>query len=575
MAKNKRNSFRKNPIEDIADMKKQEAGVKDQSSTLSSIDNKLDNIQAIGELGAEVSERGFSTLNDTVGNKLSENTATLDDLVAGSELIADITSIQGRKLNKTSNIISNKLSNIYKVLSSGMAQKANSNTEPAQPQEPTTEESVSGTLPVPQPEPPQPPDPINDNRPRRGDEEGEGRKIPRKRERRDNDPNRGNRNKIFEEGFKSLQKNGDTIAKLLFDITVTSALNVAKTVMMIGAIILVADILRMKFQYFNKLMETNFKQFNEKLGKFAPIVEKILTGIDSVNKVLEGNFSAEQIAITIAKSIGGILKSAISTIGLMISKGLAGLLRALPFDWSKNAADSVEGQGLYEYQSETNATLTGRDARLAAVTQDSHDRDDRQRDNMENGYTPDGERTNHSNPNFTPETAPDYDKISDPDKRYNIIEKMMNLMAESKNDTDHISNSSNPNGDNSSLIKAMQTSVTSVNNDYTELQKLSPDAAKRAKPSVDQLNSAYQGLSEKSNPKVSPDNPKNSPTYTQEKNIGNMTILPKENASNSGNGGASNVGVTNIKNVSNNHVYTFEPRTSSPAPGMRECFRVA
>ena len=46
MAKNKRNSFRKNPIEDIADMKKQEAGVKDQSSTLSSIDNKLDNIQA-------------------------------------------------------------------------------------------------------------------------------------------------------------------------------------------------------------------------------------------------------------------------------------------------------------------------------------------------------------------------------------------------------------------------------------------------------------------------------------------------------------------------------------------------
>lgn len=574
MAKNKRTSFRKNPIEDIADMKKQEAGVRDQSSTLSSIDNKLDHIQAVGELNAEVAEQGFSNLNDTVGNKLSENTATLDDLVAGSELIADVTSSQGRKLNKTSNIISNKLSSIYKVLSSGI--NVNVPSQAASPQEPTSEESVSGTLPVPEPLPPEPPNPVQEDetRPSRKNDDQQT-KSPKKKQQKIKDPDKGNRNKIFEEGFKSLQKNGDTIAKLLFDITVTSALNVAKTVMMIGAIILVADILRMKFQYFNKLMETNFKQFNEKLGKFAPIVEKILTGIDSVNKVLEGNFSAEQIAITIAKAIGGILKSAISTIGLLISKGIAGLLRALPFDWAKSAADSVEGQGLYEYQAETNATLTGKDARLAAITQDGHDKDDRERDNMENGYMPDGEKTNHSNPNFTPETAPDYDKISDPDKRYNIIEKMMNLMAQSKNDTDHINDSSNPNGDNSSLIKAMQTSVTSVNNDYTELQKLSPDAAKRAKSSVDQLNSAYQSLSTKSNAKVKADDPKNSPTYTQEKNIGNMTILPKENTGSAGQGAASNVGVTNIKNVSNNHVYTFEPRTSSPAPGMRECFRVA
>lgn len=579
MAKNKRNTFRKNPIDEISDMKKTQSIQSKSGEALESINSKLDDIQASGELGSEVMQSGFDKLNQVIDNKVSETNATLDDLVAGSELISETVNIHGRNLTKISTTMSNQLSNIYKVLSSGAL-----NNKPEKPPEAAGGSSDGGIEPpapqegseYPVPEPAKPtPEPTNGSSPPNNNNSSNDGKKP-KRTRHDIHHfyhRSGNSSAAIKEGFKGLQKSSDKISGFLFDITVTSALNVAKTALMIGAIILVADVIRMKFQYFGKLLETNFKTFNEKLGKFAPLMEHLLTGIDSVTKLLEGNFTAEQLASTLGRAVGSVLKDAISAMALGLSKAIAGLLRHLPFNWAKGAADNVEGQGLYEYQSNTNATLSGNDLKLAAMSKESHDEEKRKDYNIDHNFNTDGTRNANSDPNAQPMLPPDYEKFSD-DKKYETIGKMMNLMAQSRQDKERMESAYDPKGDNSGLIKSMQSSVSSINNEYNELQKISPDAANNVKSTVDSMNSTFKGLSHKGGINTQADSPKNSQTSIQERNINTLASQAKQLSSDVNSATNGNIGVTNIKNVNHRNVYQMEPRTSSPAPGMRETYRV-
>ena len=575
MAKNSnRNSLRrdtdekisKNPIDDLTDKKKLETSSNEMNSHLSDISNKLDDIQAATELGAETTEKANNDLKNTITNSLGETNYTLKELVAASELSLETLSYGLRNLGNKATTISNKLSNIFKSINKTSPSRGTS-----------TEDQLKGTLPeaVPPSEPviPEPfnkPNPVNNDPKNNPSDDGKGKKNNPEKPQKSKKPSKGNGiNQTLITGFKALQTSSDKISSLLFDLTVSAALNTAKLVLMIAAIIFVADVIRMKFQYFSNLFETNFKKFLEFGGKLAPIYEKILAMVSTIKDVFSGKINFMDYLKQINVEYMGLIKDLAFGVEMMLAKALAGVVR---YFGNNKLADTIEGAGLSDYQRHTGAVLTGEDRTLAAKY-------DLQQDKQARASTSEAKATYAAasplqmqysgvNPNQTndPNSQRDYD-----DKPEDIQVKYM----EDKNDVSAKVKSTSTMLDDmnysATAIKSAAPEIADITSSYNKLKAESPDLAATVQPDYDALLKAYKagGNSDNTNStNAQPDNPKNSQTYISQKNI--SSLMMDSGTFNSGylNPSSNNVGVTNVKTVNNNHVYRIDPRTSSSAPGM-------
>lgn len=369
-----------------------------QEELLGNIHDKLNDVQASSDLTNDTVESKSNEIINSLGNGLG-------DVVAATELTAEAVEKntgEFRKLNDIASQISDKLSKLTSILEEKLTPQtqntgasnasSSSNTalaviSDAIPDIQTDQEKITQALddllprlennqedadftdPEPTPTPVvQPPTVV----PRTPEEEEE------KKNNKSLSDKIGSLLKVTKDGFKQSIGFSDKIAGMLFKYTITAAIEAAKMAAMILSLVLAIDVIRINFNYWAELLKTNFTEFSERLGKWAPLLQDIINSVDEVKAAWEkGDWSG--ITIAIVKGVGKAIMNLTELIVLGISKLIASVMRMIPGGGDR--ADALEADSLKTYQQHTGAKLTDEESTLVA-TQDvkkmkeDHEHDD-------------------------------------------------------------------------------------------------------------------------------------------------------------------------------------------------------
>lgn len=187
-------------------------------------------------------------------------------------------------------------------------------------------------------------------------------------------------------GFKKSISVVDKISGMLFKYTVTQAVNAAKLALAVLAVVLGIDLLKMAWQAWGeKIMEkfdewlTTFKGWWDDFVDWTGDFSDMKTAFESMDGSLMGIKNAWQTGDwpALAASIGSAFLTGIKTLeGILartVSKLIATILNALGF---KDAAKSVEAEGLQQYQNMTNNRLSPENQKKLAEEQIKREKSD-------------------------------------------------------------------------------------------------------------------------------------------------------------------------------------------------------
>lgn len=578
--KSEMNTMRRKVIADAAPQKKAESQADSQLDALNSIDYRLNDIQATDELIA-----------DSVEAKGNQITSAVDDVAAGVELTAEFTektTDELSKLNDTSLLLSDKLSKLAELLQV----KVDSQPELSKPSTGTGLQVIQDTLPEPeQPEPVQelfdkllPPMPNNspdadffpEAVPEKKPEDDEkNRKQEEKNSQKFFDNKFGDLSKIVKGGFSKSISLTDKISSMLFSYTVSALANMVKQAAMVMGVIMLIDLIKVHFNYWSKLFDESFTKFSAAAEKWGPTLTAIKEMSNAVvDAFVKGDWGG--LAVAIGKGLVDVLDNLGEMLMLGMSKLLAGVLRAVGLE---DSADKVEGAALDRFQYRTGAQLSEEDQLKRAKYVDSQEREQDQQ-------TPFARKVSAQWKKFTGQIDDDeYDRLvsgesvqgdyanKSEDERLKIIMARQEAQAELKRTQAYVENTKPT---DETRMKSATEAVKSTEESYTELTRLSPEAAKDLKDDIDSLKRMLEAKTEQQTNPESPQ-PSKSDAEQEAKQAENIKKLADykdiQVRQNQGQDSGSNVTVNTAVNKNNTTVMRMPPQTSSAAPGMANYMR--
>jgi len=269
-------------------------GLKDALTDMQQKDytNTLEDIQASGELNAEISEQSLGE-HRKQSTEISEQTRSLKDIVAAGELVAENTEISNQRLADINNTLTDGFERI-----SEFAQQLKENFSaqlPAVPIPPSPSTETEEVIPDEEPAN-QPALSIGDYLKKISD--GIVSFIKPKKEEDKPKPTSEEEHreaalqlvldrldsiaKVASKGFNKTINIADDIASMLFKYTVSALINTAKMAALLFALVLGVDILMIHFRHWSKLMETNFGEFESKLGSLSEPMQDSLTALKNM-----------------------------------------------------------------------------------------------------------------------------------------------------------------------------------------------------------------------------------------------------------------------------------------------------
>lgn len=368
----------------ISDNKPVQEAAKSASNTLSGLNDistKLDDAQAASELIAQTVEEKSNEIVGAIDNVES----AVSDTTAGSELIAETVEI-GNNINKEiGESLGSKLDKLtslleQKIQTAGIQQTGTSlavveSAIPVKVVEDDTAEFVGPLLPAPEavnndPDAdffpaPQPVEPKRESPEEKQKKEAFNLKLSQALDKL---------TKTVDFGFKKSISITDKISSMLFKYTVSAAIEAAKMVALIMAVVIGIDLLMVHFKYwsdkFSKawdLFSTDFKTFSSETGTWGPLLQSIFESIDEIKKFWEaGDWGG--LTVAIVEGLGKVLYNLGELIQLGMAKLSAAILRVIP--GMKDTADEVEGRALENFQNSTGASLNKEDQEKVANYQD-------------------------------------------------------------------------------------------------------------------------------------------------------------------------------------------------------------
>lgn len=373
----KSNSFRSNRklIEEMAPQRRLDDSNDERNKSLNDISNNLQDVQAAIEIGAEVTEDKGNQIIQIIGT----GNTLLQDIVAGAEITSEA---QERTTNEVRNLgsLTSKMSEKIGKLSEMLGEKIKGTGTQVAPAENTTLEAIKESMPLkveetelrsliekllPQnpgkpdsdfPEQPTLPGPSSDNEDKKKEESdfkiGELFK---------------DLTKVSKKGFGAMIGIGDKIAGLLLSVSVSAALQLAKTTAMILALVMGFDQIRVMFSYIQKQFKENFDNFFTKFEEWGGVFQSLVTAVDNItNAFSEGNFS--KLVIAILKGIGNIAVQMTEIVIKGVNELIAEALRSMGFD---SKADEMELNTLENYQRRSGNSLDEEDSNRLAELQDN------------------------------------------------------------------------------------------------------------------------------------------------------------------------------------------------------------
>lgn len=360
-------SMRRNKvIADSKDKKDASSLASSQIDKLDEISSKLDNQQASSELIADVIETKANTLNDTISG-LDDS---IKDVTAGTEITAEAVEESNKsikELNSTASKISEKISKLAELLGQKV-EASNKITQPAATSAQAIEEAIPvKIIPESVPEAEKLLPAVVDNEP---DAEFLPQVTPE--ENKQDEDQKKKDSKLLsgiltatDVGFKKSLSVSDRIAGMLFQYTITAAIQAAKMAALIFGIVLGIDLLVIHFKYWSEkfsmswdLFNKDFTEFSKETGAWGPLLRSIFEAAEGIKLAWEN-----QDWLGLAGAIVTGLVDVMYNLGELIQVGLAKLtasiLRLIP--GAGETADNIEGRALEGFQKRTGADLNDED----------------------------------------------------------------------------------------------------------------------------------------------------------------------------------------------------------------------
>ena len=331
----------------------------DKLEKLDKLDS-IDNLQAASELVAE-----------TVEQKSNEVIGAVEDNTAANELTAENTqSTAGntqktyeelQKLNSFSSQMNEKLRgfgvmmerrfSVVSKITSGLDAIEKAIKDEKQPEQ---------TMPSPQPVLPTVPEQQNnDNYPTLPKKPKDDKKKKDKNSDRDN--NMQMLIKAVRGGFKETVGVSNKIFSMLFKMTVTALLEVAKWGAILLGIVVAIDTLMIHFRYWSTQFNENFGGFMKKAGGWGTSLTSILASVDAI-KDFWAKKQYGDLVWEIVKGIGKALKDAFFQLDKIVTQGVASVLRTIPM--MGDVADTMEYNALKQAKEHGGYKLTPEENKL-------------------------------------------------------------------------------------------------------------------------------------------------------------------------------------------------------------------
>lgn len=582
-------TFRRKNRQVIADSKSERdanRAAQSQEQLLGGIHDKLDDVQTATDL-----------TSDTVENKSNQVIDSLNkgfgDVQASSELTAEAVEAgngEFRKLNDIASQISDKLSKLTTALENKLSPQTQSTPSNATSSSSTALAVISEAIPDIQTdqeritqaiedllpkleyqgpdadfadEPKQEPVPVvvnpSPNNPANEQDEEEKKKNGKSLSEKI-----GALLKVTKDGFKSSIGFSDKIAGMLFKYTVTAAIEAAKMAAMLLSLVLGIDVIRINFNYWSELLKTNFAQFSERLGKWAPLFKDIIDSVDEVKAAWEkGDWSG--ITIAIVKGVGKAIYNLTEMIVLGISKLISAVIRLFP--GGEERANALEADSLRTYQDHTGAKLTDDESKLVAeddITQMKKstrvvDQNNKQQvvDDQKVKY---GAMSQEDYDKKYPQAKKDNDEFfSKPkDQQIAIIQARNEAQAAIKRTSEYIDSGDGSDKFKNSAKGAIEDISKRINSDDISN---APNIKADLQNQLDILNKKYDALVSK--PSVKADSPKESEEVKTIERINSQKAAQSNNSAPSG----TYTQVNNRVSKSTNQ-FTLPTQTATVAPGL-------
>lgn len=568
--------MRRRVIEDSAPQRKAEAQADAQINSLDDIGRRLDDQQASTDL-----------ISDVVETKSNEIIKSVEDVSAGVELTAEAserTTDAVSKLNDTASLINDKLTKLADLLSkkhdvkqdvqktgTGTALETITEQVPDAPEQPPLDELLQRLIP-----PQENHDPDADFFP--PTEEPEDNKEDKKESEEKNKKFLGLKFdtliKGVKGGFSKTISLTDKISSMLFSYTVTALVQMAKTAAMVMGVIMLIDLIKIHFNYWTKLFESSFVDFNKQAKEWGPL----LTAISEMSREIIKTFVKGDWG-GLAKAIGAGLVDVIDklaeTIMLGMGKLLAGMLRALGFN---DSADNIEGAALDRFQSVTGAELDEDDSKMRAKYVDRQEREydeqpewKRKASARFQKFTGQIDEDEYNRMMAGEKKQSAYADLPE-DERLKIITAKNNTEAELKRTKAYVEKTD---ASDSTRMDSAKEAVKSTSTKYNELEALSPEVAKDLKSDLDQLQKLLDSKASEPKPEAEPIPATEQPEVKQSASIkaaaDTRDVARLREASTQ----AQPIQVNTAVNKNSTHVYSMPPATSTAAPGMQGAMKTS
>lgn len=574
--KSEMNSMRRRVIADSAPQKKAESQADAQINTLEDIGRRLDDQQASTDL-----------ISDVIETKSNEIIKSVEDVSAGVELTAEAserTTDAVSKLNDTASLINDKLTKLADLLSkkhdvqqdvqkTGTGTSLETITEqvPDAPVQQPLEELLERLIP-----------PQDDRRPdadffpstEEQEEKAEPKKETEDKNKKFLDLKFGELIKSVKSGFGKTISLTDKISSMLFSYTVSALAQMAKTAAMVLGVIMLIDLIKVHFNYWTKLFEKNFVEFNKQAKEWGPLLTAISEMSNEIVKsFVKGDWGG------LAKAIGSGLVDVIDKLGetimLGMSKLLAGMLRALGFN---DSADNIEGAALDRFQTVTGAELDEEDAKMRAKYVDRQEREYDEKPEWKRKLSAKFQK-------FTGQIDDDeYNKLLSgekkqsayadlpEDERLKIITARNNAEAELKRTKAYVEKTD---ASDSTRLDSAKDAVQSTTTRYKELEKLSPEVAKDLKVELDQLQKLLDSKISEPAPTAEAIPAAEQPEVKQSASIKAAADSREAARIREYNTQPQPIQVNTAVNKNSTYVYRTPPQTSTAAPGMQGAMKTS
>lgn len=556
-----------------------------QEELLGNINDKLNDVQASSDLTSDTVESKSNEIINSLGNGLG-------DVVAATELTAEAVEKntgEFRKLNDIASQISDKLSKLTSILEEKLTpQTQNTGASNASSSSSTTLAVISDAIPDIQTDQEKITQALDDLLPRLENNQEDAdftdpeptpapvvqppTVVPRTPEEEEEKKNNkslsdkiGSLLKVTKDGFKQSIGFSDKIAGMLFKYTITAAIEAAKMAAMILSLVLAIDVIRINFNYWAELLKTNFTEFSERLGKWAPLLQDIINSVDEVKAAWEkGDWSG--ITIAIVKGVGKAIMNLTELIVLGISKLIASVMRMIPGGGDR--ADALEADSLKTYQQHTGAKLTDEESTLVATQDVKKMKEDHEHDDNVNvvGSMSQSDKIKIATGAMSIE---DYKK-SHPDNNYDPFFSMSNddqiKAIKAKNEAQaSIDRTSKYLDSNDGSDKFKASAKGAINDIGSQLNSGDLDKTPKLKADIqnqlDTLNKKYDALANK--PTVKADSPAESEEVKAVERINAQTKSQSQTSPQVGN-------ITQVNNSvkKSTNQFNLPTQTATVAPGL-------